>query len=194
MNLELDLAILKEMADELKDYLLANVLFWQMQASARFPKLSLGMMLLTRARLQAASDELTSDQRNGLAEAERRIDTTLGSWQVAAEQKAAQELKTRVNLWQRFWDDCREDGPSCAENYPHEVANRAMAGLLLHQFPRLSATPVAQSLEALDRSVRTRLPGSQFVWAAELQGGFPAQEFWYLYASPRRSPAGARTP
>ena len=48
MSLSHDPATLKLMAAELPDYLLSDVLFWQMQAPSDYPKLSLGLMLLIR--------------------------------------------------------------------------------------------------------------------------------------------------
>ncbi|MGH2521977.1 MAG: hypothetical protein ACRDH2_05680 [Anaerolineales bacterium] len=182
MNLSHELAVLKKMADELNEYLLSEVLFWQLTPSpSSFPKLSLGLMLLTRARLQGADALLDAGQRAERDQTERQIETTLGKWQVAAENKAEKELRSRLNLWQRFLDECRQDGESCADNYPHEVTQRAIISLLLNEFPRLIDTPEAKRLTPLDTLVRGRLTGDEFIWPAELQSGFPEAEFWYLY-------------
>jgi hypothetical protein len=184
VNVAHDLAVFKLMVAELKDYLLADVPFWQMQAPSSFPKLSLGLLLLTQARLEAADALLDAAQRAERNAAARQLDATLGSWQVAAETRAARELRTRLNLWQRFWEECGEQPRTCAENYANEVTQRVIAGLLLHQFPRVAAAPEAAPLEALDRQVRARLRGDRFVWPAELQAGFPAAAYWYLYGLP----------
>src|SRR5690554_6246276 len=98
-----ELAVLKKMAEELPDYLLSDVLFWQMQAPSSFPKLSLGMLLLTRRRLDAVDPLLDQSQRTERNQAARQIDTTLNKWRVAAERKAEQDLRARTNLWQRYW-------------------------------------------------------------------------------------------
>jgi hypothetical protein len=184
MNLAQDVDILTLMAADLKAYLLAEPVFWQMQGPSSFPKLSLGMMLLTQARLEAAGERLSQSQRAERDAAARQIDATLGSWQVAAEKKAERELHTRVNLWQRYWEDCASDPRTCGEQYPHDVTQRVIAGLLLHKFPRLADTNEARALEQLDRLARGRLAGNQFVWGAELQAGFPEAEHWYLYGTP----------
>ena len=181
MDATRELDILKHMADELKDYLLAEPIFWQMQAPGSFPKLSLGLLLLTLARLEAVDARLSQDQRAARNAAARQLDATLGNWQVAAEKKAERELGSRVNLWQQFWDDCRENPRTCTEQYAHDVVQRVIAGLLLHKFPRVADSEAARSLEALDRLARGRLLGESFVWAAELQSGFPRAEHWYLY-------------
>lgn len=184
MDAAKDLGYLKQAAAELKDYLLAEPIFWQMQAPGHYPKLSLGMLLLTLARLEAVDAQLSQAQRAERNSAARRVDATLGNWQVAAEAKARRELHTRVNLWQQFWDECRENPRTCAEQYPHDVVQRAIAGLLLHKFPSLAASPDARTLEVLDRLARGRQTGAGFVWAAELEAGFPEAEHWYLYGTP----------
>jgi hypothetical protein len=184
MNAAHDLAVFKQMAAELQDYLLSDVLFWQMQAPSDFPKLSLGLMLLTQARLHAVDERLSQIQRSERDAAARQVQTVLGQWQVAAEKKAARELHSRLNLWQRFWQECGEEPRGCADNYAQEATQRVIAGLLLHSFPRLADSPDAPALEALDRTVRGRLTGDQFIWPPELAPGFPRAQHWYLYGQP----------
>lgn len=184
MNLDQELDVLTQMASELPDYVLSEVLFWPMQGRANFPKLTLGLMLLTRARLRAAEDRLQPEARARLRQAEQQIEAALSRWQANAERKAEKELHTRVNLWQQFWLDCADDTRSCADYYAREVTQRAIAELLLREFPRLRTAPEAQALEPLDRMVRARLHGGEFVWPPEIQAGFPETEFWFLYGKP----------
>jgi hypothetical protein len=189
MNLAHDLAVLETMAEELPQYLLADVLFWQMQASSNFPKLSLGQMLLILARLRASDHALDADQRKRRDEAADQIMALLSRWQVAAETKAQQELRSRLNLWQRYWDDCREEPRTCADHYPHEVTQRTIAELLMRQFPKVGESDEARPVRAMDALVRARLEGEKFVWPSELQEGFPQEQFWFLYGVPRRGRA-----
>jgi hypothetical protein len=186
MRMEHDLAVLKKMADDLDQYLLADVLFWQMQAPSDFPKLSLGMLLLTRARLRAVDDRLEPDQRAERDQAAQKVETALAHWQVAAERKAERELRSRANLWQRFWDECGEQPGACADNYRNEVTQRVIAELLMREFPRLAGSAEARPFSALDSSLRGRLQPGDFIWDDALQPGFPTNPFWYLYGLPRR--------
>lgn len=169
MNVSKDQAALAAMTEQLEDYLLSDVEFWQLGGSSDFPRLSLGAYLLTRQRLTAAPDQRAVI--NGLCQ---RGDATLAQWQSAAERKAAKELRTRVNLWQRYLDDLQG-------RYATEVAQRVMAALLLRQFPRLAATAEAVHLAALDARLQARTTAAGFVWASELQPAFPADDFWFLY-------------
>ncbi|MEP7356990.1 MAG: hypothetical protein ABI847_07095 [Anaerolineales bacterium] len=183
MNVAFELKLLKEIAGDLPDYLLSDVLYWQMAGSGDFPKLSLGIALLTRARLTAVQDQLNDQQRADLQAALTKIDATLEKWRSTAEKKAVQELRSRATLWQRYWDECRQDPQSCASSYPHEVTNRVIAQLLLRAFPTLAKSPDALTLTPIDRAVRTRLQGDQFVWPSELQPALPKSDYPFLYGT-----------
>jgi hypothetical protein len=128
---------------------------------------------------------MTPAQRAAFEDDLRRLDSTLQSWAVAAEAKADQELRMRLNLWQSFWADCDEEPRNCADHYPHEVSQRAIAELLLRELPRLRASDNARALPALDRAARARLTGDAFVWDPALQPAFPHDDFWFLYGRPR---------
>lgn len=169
MNFATDLAALAAMTEQLEDYLLSDVDFWQLGGSSDFPRLSLGAYLLTRQRLTA-----TPNERPEIAALCQRGDATLAQWQAAAERKAAKELRTRVNLWQRYLDELQG-------RYATEVAQRVMAALLLRQFSRLTAAPEALHLAALDARLQGRTTAGSFVWVPELQPAFPADDFWFLY-------------
>jgi hypothetical protein len=181
VNVDHELRLLKEIAADLPDYLLSEVLYWQMAGSVDFPKLSLGLLLLTRARLFAVADQLDSKQRTQLEDAQRKIEATLDKWRSTAEKKAEQELRSRATLWQRFWDECRHDPHSCASSYAHEVTNRVIAQLLLRAFPSLAKSPAARALAPVDGAVRARLQGERFIWPPEVQSAFPRSDVPYLY-------------
>ena len=181
MNPEHDLAILQAMSADLQEYLLSQVLFWQMPAPSNFPKLSLGYLLLIRARLLATGSQLPLERQTELAQVNYVIDAALLKWPVAAEKKATQELRSRLNLWARFLDESDEDSRAGVENYRHEVNQRVMAALLLSQFPRLADTEEAKRLPPLDARLRGKLKAGPFLWPAELQSAFPTAEFWFLY-------------
>jgi hypothetical protein len=169
MDFANDLATLKAMTEQLEDYLLSDVEFWQLGGSSHFPKLSLGTYLLTRQRLRAAPDHQAE-----ITDLCQRGDAVLAQWKAAAERKAAKELRTRLTLWQNYLDDWQG-------RYATEVAQRVMTALLLRQFPRLSTTPDALLLGALDARLQGRAPRAAFVWAPELQPAFPEDDFWFLY-------------
>ena len=175
-----DLAVIKAMSAELADYLLSETLFWQMQAGSDFPKLSLGLLLLTCARLRAARSRFSPARQAEADEAETAAEAALQRWPVAAEKKAGQELRSRVNLWDQFLDNCREDSVQ-SEDYPGEVGQRAIAELLLQRFTRLADSAEARRLAALDAQLRAQFRPGEFIWPAELHTAFPRDRCWFLY-------------
>lgn len=178
MNFSRDLAAFKEMVSALPDYLLSEAPAWHLGGSSDFPQLTLGSYLLTRARLSAAPD-----QRAEIDSLIQPGDARLTQWAVTAEKKAAADLRQRVNLWQAYLQDVRENPASAAERYNGDVTQRVVAALLLRQFPRLSDSADAQRLPALDAQLRLRFRPGPFVWAAELPAAFAPDEFWFLYGS-----------
>jgi hypothetical protein len=172
------------MVSDLQEYLLSDVLFWQMQAPSYIPKLSLGLLLLTRAQLEAAQGRLSPAQQAEVERATREMDAVLSKWAVAAEKKAGQELRSRINLWQGFLDEYRDDPHRYTGHYSDEVAQRVIAALLLRRFPRLADSTEAKRLGPLDSQLRGRLKDDSFIWPEEIQPAFPQSEFWYLYGKP----------
>ena len=181
MSLIHDHTTFKLMAAELADYLMSDVLFWQMQAPGDAPKLSLGLLLLTRAHLEAARGELSPALLAEVEQANRDTDMALVKWPVAAEKKALQELRSRINLWKAFWDDYLEDPYAHAHSYSDEITQRVIAALLLQRFPGLADSFEAKRLAPLDAQLRGLLKSGAFVWPEEFQAVFPQDEFWFLY-------------
>ena len=181
MNATRELAIFKEMGNELESFLLAEALFWTIGPGSDFPQLSLGLMLLTRSRLRALAPQLTSAQSVEYQRAETQLEMVLSRWAVAAETKASRELHTRLNLWQAFLSDLAESPNSGAKDYAQEVTHRTIAALLLGRLPHLADLPEAGRLTGMNAQLRARFKPGGFIWAAELQSQFPQSEFWFLY-------------
>lgn len=183
MNASRELDILKAMAAELESYLLAEALFWTLRPGSDFPQLSLGLMLLVRSRLRALAPRLTPAQSTEHNRADTQVEAALTRWMVAAETKARQELRTRLNLWQAFLAEYPESPRTSAENYAQETTHRAIAALLLRHFPCLAESPEAGRIAGLDAQLRSHFKPGRFVWLTELQSEFPPGEFWFLYGN-----------
>jgi hypothetical protein len=185
MNLAYELNVLKAMTAELPDYISSEVLFWPLSAPRDFPKLSLGLLLLTGVRLRAAEAALTPPQRFERDHTMIEAEAALARWPVAAENKAEKELRTRVNLWSAFLQESRESASNEAvDNYLSAATQRAIAALLLRRFTRLANSVEAQRLIPLDTAMRARLRLGPFLWDTAWQGEFPQTEFWFLYGRP----------
>ncbi len=176
-----DLALFLAMRADLADYLAAETLFWQLSGPSTFPKLSLGYLLLTRARLTATSARLDPTEQTKFAQADQFVTGLFTQKPVASEKKAALELRTRLNLWTQCLTDWPEDRQAAMENYQNDVTQRVIAALLVTAFPRVADSPDALRLTPLDARLRGLWHPGAFVWPAEYQRAFPAAEFWFLY-------------
>lgn len=183
MDVSHDLAAFEAMAGELTDYLASDVLFWQMDASSQFPKLSLGQLLLVWTRLRAAVSTLPPVNQTRAVEMAARVQEVLLQKPVAAERKAQKELATRLNIWASYLQDLAER-PEEADHYHNEVTQRVIAALLLGRFPRLTESPEAQRLGPLDARLRGRFKKGAFVWLAQMENLLNQSDFWFLYGRP----------
>lgn len=165
---------------ELSAYLLSDELFWPLTGPVSLPRLTLGGLLLARARLfgwaMARGEDLSLWPPNVALEATRL------RWRSAWERKAGREVGARFDLWRNY---LQEDRTSPAASYAGEVRWRVMLHLLLAELS--AAPPQAQALDELDRFLRRHfLPGA-FVWEKELTAAFPVDPYWYLYGGLRTS-------
>ncbi len=170
--IENDWAFLEAGIPELEDYLLSNELYWPLSTRGMsLPRLTIGGLLLSLARLEAAGQ--------GSLAFRARIDGIRSRWRVAWETRAGREFRARCGLWQAYLGDYRHNPEQHADAYPQEVRYRVMLHLLKGELP---APPAEQELLVqLDNLVRANWNPGGFVWEAKLQTGFPRETYWYLY-------------
>ena len=157
---------------ELGDYLLSKELYWTLRSGGiNLPQLTIGGVLLAAARLEARGEQIES--------LKKQIDGVRSKWRVAWETKAGRGVQARMRLWSNYLADYRDNPYQNADAYPHEVRYRVMLQLLLIELP----APFAEqkSVDRLDEVVKTNFSASDFIWEADLQPGFPEDEYWYLY-------------
>ncbi len=193
-DLGFDLAIAQAMADELEIYLQRDVLYWQMDVhgpmSSRFPKMTLGGLLLRRHRLNALRDRLSPEQRAALDALNRRVETIIGHWTTIYGAKLAREMEARLNAWARYiTEDCLESRATCADNYPSQAEVRTMLALLLEEaakYSRADLAPVQNRLAALDSQFKGLSGVGPFIWDPILAPAYPPERFWWLYREIKR--------
>lgn len=180
-----DLGYLKAAVDLLRDYVLADEIYWQLNASSppgepAYPSLTLGGLLIAQARTQARP--LTSRQQTQFTQLVHKIDHLKSKWQSAWEKKSSKEFIARLNLWRDFLDEYRRDPEDNADRYPFEVKRRVMLQLLEKEIEQV---PQAESvlLSGLDGILAGLLSTGEFIWDKELASGFPRGEFPYLYGN-----------
>jgi hypothetical protein len=180
---EYDFRYLQAGFGELESYLLSKEVFWPIDIRPNagepgYPELTLGGMLLSRARLIAY--QKSPDQEERLAGLLSQTDSVRSKWRVAWENKALHNFSLRLRMWRDYIEEYRHEPQDNADRYPYEVRLRTMLALLKMEGGGKLAVEV-ELLGILDKFLRTALIKDGFVWEAELQSGFPENIFWFLY-------------
>jgi hypothetical protein len=185
-NLSFALAML----DELEPYLLSKELFWPLEQRAtrgmpRYPRLTLGGLLLSIDELSAQEEEMSAKQRSALQQIHSRFSHNQVKWEVAIERKAVKELRCRLNLWRAYLMDLEERREG-AENYAHEARQRVMFQRLLEPASKHPEVELlSASAQSLDSKLRPFFITGAFIWDERLERFYPPPVFWYLYGVPR---------
>ena len=187
-----NLSLANAMLDELEPYLLSSELFWPLEqrlarGMPRFPRLTLGGLLLSIDELTAQEAELTSNQAAAWLQIQSLFAHNQVRWEVGIERKAVRELNCRLNLWRAYLMDLEEkkEGP---DNYAHEARQRVMFQRLLDpasKHPEVALLNV--SMLSLDSKLKAFFITGSFIWDKRLESVYPPTDFWYLYGTPRPS-------
>lgn len=186
-SVEYDSGYLDAAVELLEDYLLSKEIYWKLNASSPpgapgFPTLTLGALMLAEARLQAR--QLTPIQDQRFSHLREEIDRIRTKWRTAWGNKAKEEFRSRLDLWGNYLEDFRKDPEGNIDRYGYEVSRRVMLEFLGKE--ALDVPPVQRELlRGLDRILEGLMVPGKFVWDEELVGGFPADNFPYLYLSIR---------
>jgi hypothetical protein len=189
--IERDTALCAAMADELKEYLKSDTLFWEpsrrQPGGLALPKLTIGGFLLAMHRLETLKDHLDLNQQDVLTHAERELTRQRSQWQRRYQNKLARELRSRQDAWAWYLDDVRQQGEPAIAHYAHQVETRVKADLLLEELRNIGSDVDASLTRqaGLDQRLGGAFTVGEFCWIEELAAGFPPDRFWYLYGSPR---------
>ena len=177
------------MLAEIEDYILSPEVFWPLSkrspTGSPLPRLTLGGLILTLNELKAQERDMSPSQRADHDKLLLQMERVRVKWAVGLERKAAQELRSRLNLWRAYLNDIQERVDT-AENYPYEVRNRVMfehlADLSIRQ-PEIQ--PLVGEMRSLDTRLMSIFVVGAFVWDVRLEDIYPQSAFWYLYGLPR---------
>lgn len=188
-NPAFDLAVLSAMLDDYEEFIKSDVVLWQLSESggllSRFPKLTVGGLLLVRQRISGLQASFSTQARQDAASLFDELDGKLDSWRANLERKALAELNLRFNSWAWYLDDCDDSPANCDRNYAGEVYARTYLKFLLDLLAeRPEAEPGRSRLQALDIRLRKNFAPGGFVWDESLRVAFPQSEFWFLHGFP----------
>lgn len=183
-----DMAVVREMANELQDYLLGNEVYHTLvvvtsQGEERIQS-SCGDLLARLHKLDGQSKLLTPAQREELSSIRRRMDATTKTMQARYFGLMERETRARLNSLQWYLDDCDEDPRACRVQYPFEIRNRQRISELAKALGNSLPADIQSETVAIDRRLREMTASADFVWDRRVRDVYPQEEYWYLYALP----------
>ena len=185
-NVDFDLDYWRVCIEDLKDYLLSDHLFWPLSArpsgsGISFPQLTIGGMLLTRARAFARAGQA---EKSGLIPLDQEMGAIRDRWRSAWNRKAGREFTSRLRQWGNYLEDYRGDPENQAGYYAQEVRLRVILQLLQAEGIDLQSGE-GDLLQAMDKRLRAKFLSGGFIWKETLSLSFPEENFWYLYGKLR---------
>jgi hypothetical protein len=180
---EYDIRYLEAGLLDLEGYLLSREIYWPVGASAPaggppYPRLTLGNLLLSRARLGARP--LSPAQTTQLERLDRQLEEKRSQWRAAWGHKAQLEFHHRLNLWRDFLEEYRQNASGNADRYAYESRRRVLLEFLESEAGSIPAAE-KELLSGLDLLLKGVFVPGPFIWEPELQDAFPAGKYWYLY-------------
>lgn len=174
------LAYCQETAELLDRYLEDDSLFITLSLSygGGLARGSIGGLLEYQARL--AAGDLSSEQRAVLEKSVQRYESARRMRGEAFQQKVEKELKSLLNTWAWYLDECKEDRQRCAADYVNQVWRRTRIHVLQQAVAALPAA-LAGQLARLDGRLRELFRPGDFVWDAEVRPFYSEAEYWWLY-------------
>jgi len=184
-SFEYDLRYLLSGLDVLEAYLLSDEVFWPMSAippegAPDYPRLTLGGMLLARKRI--AAYPATNPQEVQRQQVISNLEGVQSKWRVAWETKARRSFSVRLRMWRDYIEEYRINPQENADRYSYEVRLRVMLTLLISESGRRQQAEI-DLLSGLDGYLKSKLEMNGFVWEPQIQSGFPANNYWYLYGN-----------
>jgi len=190
MDPAVELAICRTMAEEMEPYLLSNQLFRQLVVRTPVgdlqPKMTLGAFLEHYRRLRRREKALSPTQRAELDRIGEVWATMKRRYEKRYMELLRQELRSQLDSWAWFLDDCLRRPNRCREDYPTEVRTRARISLLLEELgPDAQIYTEASRLAHLDDRLRRMWQKGHFIWPSEAADAYPPDRYWFLYGYPQ---------
>ncbi len=180
-DLDRDLRALATMASNLTPYLYEDEMYGYL--SGDLPNLTLGGLLLRLYRLGRLENLLDADQQTMLQDSRINFEAECAKWAVHYETKLQQELHARLDALDQFLNECGDDLPSCAANYPVQAEKRTIIEHLNDELVELEARPeeIENRLRHIDQKLRRLLVESDFISDERLAAVYPKGRFWWMY-------------
>lgn len=184
-----NLALAQAMVDQLEDYLFGEKLYRQLLVRTpegdKQPKMTIGALLDRLHALERQLDHLAPAQQSQFQAIRDRWQALKSQWAAQYADKVLWELKSLLDSWTWFIDDCMSGKRTCADDYSSEVWIRVRIEDLMKDIAGMADLADTRArLAPLDaRLKRIFMPGP-FVWSADRATSYPRERYWFLYGRP----------
>lgn len=183
-----DLAIVQEMVNEFRDYILGEEVYRTLVIRTHLGEervQSSGGDLLARLhKLQAQQAQLAPEQAQALADVQRQLDEVKRDFKTAFHDLLVREVKARLNSLKWYLDECQEDRRQCRIQYPFEIRNRQRIAEIWKEIAGDAPEGLRGQIDAIDRRIRAMATPAPFVWDERVKEVYPQSDYWYLYILP----------
>lgn len=183
-----DLAVIREMANEFQNYILSDEVYHTLVVRTRLGderiQSSGGDLLARLHKLQAQVNQLSVEEQREFTQLRQKLDADMADFRTRFHSLLEREVKARLNSLKWFLDECQQDRRQCRVTYPFEIRNRQRIDAI---WEVLGATPpegMRGQIEAVDRRIRGTTSPAEFVWDDHVKGIYPQGKYWYLYVLP----------
>jgi hypothetical protein len=185
-SIAFDLGYLNAGIQEIESFLLTKNIFWPISSpspvgESRYPRMTLGGLLLSLFRLKARSLPPTYDVK--FRSLEKELDRWRIKWLTSWEWKASIEFKSRLRQWRNYLDEMDKRPDLNIPFYKSEVRVRVLLELLKKEINSQDDQEI-NNLSLLDGILRSIFVPGDFIWDNELTPGFNQRVFWYLWGYP----------
>lgn len=188
MDTKLDLVFAQVVAEQIDDYVHAEVLFYPVGAikGMQMPQLTLGNWLETEWRLHAAA-ATTPDVAVQLEKTRGEVRRIRNRVPEMYQTKARREFKSRLDTWEMFLEEQTNPGGKPIKDrvvndsagYATQVHTRLKLDLLQADVSQMAAQ--LSRLRMADAKLRMHFRAGAFVWEPELQPFAQPDKWWWLF-------------
>lgn len=190
-SVDQDLREAEAMTKALENYLKGDTLYASTGggffAFGNMPTLTIGALLMRLRRLGVLRMQLSTEQRERLADLNRQHEAIRNQWRAHYEKKMLWEANSRLDAIRQYFGEVSTPGDA-ASNYPPEQLRRTIVQELLTAMDDMRIE--SAELDTKVNQIDSRLDGiaterTGFLWDTQLEPAYPQKDYWWLYRKPR---------
>ncbi len=186
-----NLAVLTALTEQLERYLeggeLTRRVVCELESGREAATLTIGVVVALTDSLTRNAHRLTTAEREQLTHQLELQAQVRDAHRPEYAAKLARELKSHLDSWEWFLDDCARGEPSCRDDYETEVWLRSRVEALLDHAARhgFDTGDARERVADLDRILRSVFVEGEYIGPADRADWYPKDKYWWLYLRPQ---------